>query len=78
MYAYERSFLRYPNEFLYCLWFCFTFQRGIIFSARGSVIGSGIMLHAGRLRVPFPIRLLEFSVVLILAVVLWPWSRLRI
>jgi hypothetical protein len=45
---------------------------------RGSVVGLGTMLQAGRSRFPFPTRSLDFSINLILPVALWPWSRLSL
>jgi hypothetical protein len=46
--------------------------------ARGSVIGCGTMLEAGRSRVRFPMRSLDFSIDLILPGVLGPWDRLSL
>jgi hypothetical protein len=46
------------------------------FGARGSVVGWGTMLQAGRSRDQFPMRSLDFSINLILPATLWPWSRL--
>jgi hypothetical protein len=45
---------------------------------RGSVFGWGTMLQAGRSRVRFLMRLLDFSFDLILAATLWPWGRLNL
>jgi hypothetical protein len=39
--------------------------------ARGSVVGSGTMLQAGKSRVPFPMRPLDFSIDLTLPAALW-------
>jgi hypothetical protein len=56
------------------------FYRCIYYArrARGSVVGWCTMLQAGRSRVRFLMRSLDFSIVLILAVALWPWSRLNL
>jgi hypothetical protein len=43
--------------------------------AYASVIDWGTMLQAGRSRVLFPIRLLDFSVDLIIPAALWPWGK---
>jgi hypothetical protein len=45
-------------------------------SARGSVAGCGIVVQAGRSLVRFPIKSLNFSIVLILPATLWPWGWL--
>jgi hypothetical protein len=50
----------------------------VLFGARSSVVGSGTMLQAGRSRVRFPMRLLNFSIELILTAALCPWSRLSL
>jgi hypothetical protein len=42
--------------------------------ARGSLVGRGTMLKAGRPRVRFPMRSLGFSIHLILPTALWLWG----
>jgi hypothetical protein len=42
--------------------------------ARGSLVGKGAMLKAGRSRVLFPLRSLNISVDLTLSTALWFWS----
>jgi hypothetical protein len=51
-------------------WYSFLLE-----GARGSVVGWGTMVQAGRLRFRFPTRSLNFSIDLILPTALWPWSR---
>jgi hypothetical protein len=53
-------------------------EEMLVFGARGSVVGSGTMLQAGKSRVRFPMRSLNFSIDLILPPSLRPWVRLSL
>jgi hypothetical protein len=46
--------------------------------ARCSIVDWGTMLQAGRSRIRFPLRSLDFLVDLILPAALWPWVRLSL
>jgi hypothetical protein len=46
--------------------------------ARGSVVGCGTMLQAGRSPVRFSMRSLDFSFDLIFPAALWPWGLLSL
>jgi hypothetical protein len=48
----------------------------LFYGARGRVVGLGSMLQAGRSRVWFPLRSLDFSIDLILPAAVWPWGQL--
>jgi hypothetical protein len=64
--------LIYNRVCMYIYIYIYIYIVGSGGGARGSVIGWGAMLQAGRSRVQFPIRSLDFSSYLILPAALWP------
>jgi hypothetical protein len=64
-------------QVIYYYYYYYYYLLLLLMGARGSVVGWGTMLQAGRSRVRFPMRSLDFLIVLILAA-LWPWGRLSL
>jgi hypothetical protein len=50
-------------------------RAGFLRVLRFTVVGLGTILQAGRWRVRFSMRLLDFSIDLNLPAALWPWGR---
>jgi hypothetical protein len=57
-----------------CSLHSYTIQGG----AHSSVVGWGTLLHAGKSRVRFPMKSLDFSIVLNFPAALWPWGQLSL
>jgi hypothetical protein len=58
--------------------FIYSLMAYLTTGTRGSVVGWGIMLPAGKSRVRLPIKLADFLIYQILPAALWPWARLNL
>jgi hypothetical protein len=68
----------YPQKLFIGQWLLFLPFALLVIGTRDSVVGSGTMLQAGRSRVRFAMRSLDFSIFLILPATLWPWGQLSL
>jgi hypothetical protein len=65
------------NADVILIWMCQIYYM-LYKEALDSVVGWGTMLKAGRPRIRFPMRLLDFPIDLIIPAALWPWVRLSL
>jgi hypothetical protein len=59
-------------------WEVLLYIQSMQHGARGSVVGWGTILQAGRLQFRFTVRSLNFLIDVILPAAVWPWGRLSL
>jgi hypothetical protein len=70
--------MKITGSWFYFWKFLIIAARTVSDGARGSLVGGGTMLQAGRSRVRFRMRSLDFSIDLILPAALCPYDRLSL